>query len=630
MPDKSHLVRTVLRVSVNDAAHFSVFRLCLTTDQNTRRRLDRALLAAGHLERALTRWALANLEALRRTDRWRDACALPTGLLPNGEVVDDKARKLRNAALNSLRREFHLTDYDFTAKILELRRESRWICAHVPSSSALVHATRVWESFAAHLFRGAGLPTVSQPWENRVLEGYVRYQGRGEATLDEVERARAMDRTPPKARAAEWSGISMREAKNGNLYVHLHPSREHSRHLVIHARVLGGDQAARESWYLDDPDAWRQVRIVRRETRHHVVYEAHLLCAKEPYRVPARYASAPCAVVGVDLGVSTLAAVGLGEGDVLTDAILVRPSSTELEKRRVVAAKRRRTLRALERSRRAMNPDAYAPDRHGRAGKGSRKAGTRLKNSRAYRTARRDLRDERRRERETRVMTTNVTASLVVARCGVNIVTEDVVVKAWQKTWGKSLSYFAPSELMAALEREARLAGGSLTKVPCRLGLTQTCHCGAVQKKSLAQRWHRCTSCGAGYATPPVDRDVHSAYLAAFVTSAPSSDVPHEVILDTDRALAAWSGAEAPLVAVSGDPRERRTSQPVSRATSWSRRKASDRAGRAIASDVDPDSLGRAKTFGPHDVGVGKAHAARLRYEASTSEVEDQKVVSSG
>jgi hypothetical protein len=376
----------------------------------------------------------------------------------------------------------------------------------------------------------------------------------------------------------------------------------------------GSDQ--RERWYLDDPGAWRQIKIVRREIRNHFVYEAHLLCAKESYRDPSRYGCAPDGVVGVDLGVSNLAAVGIGPDGTLTDALLVRTTSEELEQRRLVARQRRRTQRALERSRRATNPDAYGPDRYGRPGRGSRLPGIRLTASKAYRDRRRGLRDDRRRERESRVITTNRTAIAVLQRCGTNIITEDVTVKAWQRTWGGSISYFAPSEMISALEREARLAGGSFTKVPCRLGLTQTCHCGAVKKKSLAERWHRCQACGSGFETAPVDRDLHSAYLAAFVTVTSS---PIAATLDTDRALAAWSGAEAPLVAVSGDPQLRRTSRSHSRgASSWSRRKASNRAGGAIASDVDPDSLGRAEDSFLGDVGVRKAHAERLRYEAST------------
>ena len=585
-------------------------------DENTRRRLDVAFVAAGHLEQALTRWALTNLESMRHTTRWRDAGALSTGLSASGEVNDATVRRTRNAALNTLRKEFCLTEYDFTKRILELRRDSRWIGEHVPSSSALVHATQVWKSFAAHLFRGAGRPRVPRLWDKRVLLGYFRYVGRAEPTPEEMREAAVKGRTPPRARSAGWSGLSLRTSEDGGFAIHLHPSRDRARHLVIPVVTQGGSDQ-REGWYLEDPTSWRQVKIVRREIRNHFVYEAHVLCAKEPYRDPSRYGCAPDGVVGVDLGVSSLAAVGIGPDGELTDALLVRASAQELEQRQLVARKRRRTQRALERSRRATNPDAYGPDRRSRAGRGSQRPGIRLATSKAYRATRRALRDERRRERESRVITTNRTASAVLQRCGTNIVTEDVTVKAWQRTWGRSISYFAPSEMISALERETRFAGGSFTKVPCRLGLTQTCHCGAVKKKSLAERWHRCQICGSGFKSAPVDRDLHSAFLAAFVTSTSS---PIASTLDTDRALAAWSRAEAPLVAVSGDPQSRRTSQPHSRgASSWSRRKASHRAGRAIASDVDPDSLGRAEDSFLGDVGVRKAHAERLRDEASTT-----------
>jgi hypothetical protein len=187
---KSHLFRAIRNVATNDPDCFSVLRCRLMLDENTRRRLDVAFVAAGHLERALTEWALTNLESMRHTTRWRDACALPTGLSGSGEVIDTAARRSRNAALNTLRKESFLSEYDFTKRILELRRDSRWIGEHVPSSSALVHATQVWESFAAHLFRGAGRPRVPCPWENRVLHGYVRDEGRAAATNEEVQKAR--------------------------------------------------------------------------------------------------------------------------------------------------------------------------------------------------------------------------------------------------------------------------------------------------------------------------------------------------------------------------------------------------------------------------------------------------------
>jgi len=184
-------------VTTREPDAFSVLRLRLVLDENTRRRLDAAMAAVGHLERGLTQWSLSNLEAMRRTSRWRETCAMPAGLSTTGSVTGQGARKVRNAALIELRREFHLTEYDFKAQILELRRDSKWICDHVPSSSALVHAAQVWESFAAHLFHGAGRPKVPRPWSNRVLQGCVRDAGRGAPTNEETVKAEAAAKLPP-------------------------------------------------------------------------------------------------------------------------------------------------------------------------------------------------------------------------------------------------------------------------------------------------------------------------------------------------------------------------------------------------------------------------------------------------
>jgi hypothetical protein len=299
---------------------------------------------------------------------------------------------------------------------------------------------------------------------------------------------------------------------------------------------------------------------------------------------PRRYDFIPEAVVGVDLGTSTLAALGVaGSG-----ALLVRPSGAEKAHDKERKAHLRRAQRAQERSRRANNPEAYGPDKHGRPGRGSLKRGVRLALSNTYRSRRRTIADEARKRTEAKTNSANRLARRIVSQCGANIITEDVSLRAWQKTWGRSLLRFAPGDFLSRLEREAIIAGGSVTKVPCSLGLTQTCHCGAVAKKALSQRTHRCVSCGSGYGpngTPlaGVDRDVHSAYLAAFVRTVSAGTAPPRTvsagtvpvttaprgathdgdrtikILDVSQAQTAWAGAEALLAATSTNPVPRGT-----------------------------------------------------------------------
>ena len=86
---------------------------------------------------------------------------------------------------------------------------------------------------------------------------------------------------------------------------------------------------------------------------------------------------------------------------------------------------------------------------------------------------------------------------------------------------------------VSMLRRKAASAGGKVIEFsPYTTKLSQTCHCGHVQKKKLSERWHTC-SCGV-----EAQRDVYSAYLALFV---------EDNQLDTHQAEEAWS-VVAPLL----------------------------------------------------------------------------------
>jgi hypothetical protein len=544
-------------------------------------RIDQAMLAVGHLERALVRWGLTNLDLMRRSGAWRRACALPTGLNSKGEIVDKEARATRNTGLDACRKKFSLTEYTFAAKILEFRRESKWICEHVPSSVALSHAKGVYESFAAHLFRHAGRPRWRSPGAVNVLIGGSRDKGRGPATAAEIERAVASGKNPPQARGGAWAGLSVRGTYPDSLSVHLHPSGEVDRHLVLPVRLRHDE---REAHYLGDPDSWIQAKLVRRIVKTKTIYELHLVCEKPVWRPVGCYDNVPAARVGVYLGTSTLAAVGVDETGTITAAMLVRPSEEERAYAKEAAARLRRQHRAQDRSRRANNPGAYGPDKHGRPGRGPLKRGARLTTSANYRRRRSAMADESRRATAGKVGAANHVARKVVTTCGADIITEDVRLRAWQMTWGGSHLRFAPWDFFARVEREAKLAKGSVTMVPCALALTQMCHCGAKEYKPLSERQHRCIVCGCGYSAdgmplPTVDRDIHSAYLAAFVVASPiqttdpaspsttSTSTTRAVhtaagntqILDVTRANVSWAGAEALLVAASGHPIPRGT-----------------------------------------------------------------------
>ncbi|MEM9737896.1 MAG: zinc ribbon domain-containing protein, partial [Bacteroidota bacterium] len=103
----------------------------------------------------------------------------------------------------------------------------------------------------------------------------------------------------------------------------------------------------------------------------------------------------------------------------------------------------------------------------------------------------------------------------------------------FQKLYGKSVGLRAPGMLIERLKRKAENAGGRVEEINTwSTKLSQTCHCGAVKKKSRSQRWHQCT-CGV-----EAQRDLYSAYLACFV---------EKNVFLADQAQKAWSGMDIAL-----------------------------------------------------------------------------------
>jgi hypothetical protein len=97
------------------------------------------------------------------------------------------------------------------------------------------------------------------------------------------------------------------------------------------------------------------------------------------------------------------------------------------------------------------------------------------------------------------------------------------------------------------LKRTVVSTGGTLHEVPTRTTkLSQFCHgCGRFVPKPLSQRWHQCL-CGIG----PVQRDLYSAFLAAFLD-------PADPLPSCAQYVVPWEGAEARLRAAQERAQER-------------------------------------------------------------------------
>lgn len=218
--------------------------------------------------------------------------------------------------------------------------------------------------------------------------------------------------------------------------------------------------------------------------------------------------------VGLDIGPSTIAVVG--ETDASLEEFCPTVEQPWKEARRI--------QRAMDRSRRAMNPENYNED--GTAKGGARKWVV----SSRYRELRAQIAETERRLASERKRSHGELANRVLA-IGDVIKTEKISYRSFQKNFGRSAKVRAPGMFVATLGRKAERAGGRFEEFPTRTTrLSQVCLCGRIEKKPLSQRIHRC-ECGVG----PVHRDLFSGFIARFV---------HGNRLDARQAMVAWPGAE--------------------------------------------------------------------------------------
>lgn len=271
-----------------------------------------------------------------------------------------------------------------------------------------------------------------------------------------------------------------------------------------------------------DRDGWQATalasetkysRVIRRTIRGRDRWYVQLMQEGAPPR-KARH-EIGSEIVGLDIGPSTIAVVGE------TDASLERFCPTVEQPWREA----RKIQRAMDRSRRATNPENY--NENGTVKKGAHKW---VKSSR-YRDLRAQLAETERCLASERKRSQGELANRVLA-IGSVVRTEKISYRSFQKNFGRSVEVRAPGMFLSMLDRRAESAGGRLEQFPTRTTrLSQVCHgCGSIEKKPLSLRVHTC-ECGVG----PVQRDLYSGFLARFVS---------EDRLDASQAAIAWPGAE--------------------------------------------------------------------------------------
>ncbi len=230
------------------------------------------------------------------------------------------------------------------------------------------------------------------------------------------------------------------------------------------------------------------VRVVRRRVKGRDYYDAQLVCDGDPAR---RYTTHE-GVVGLDLGPSTVAVIS-------DDGAFLETFCDGLDRNEVGV---RRIARKLDRQHRAGSPGCF--DARGRHRKGRCPW---VRSGQAKATAGRLVEAHRCKAERRKSLHGNLTNRVLGQ--GTTIHVEKLSKIAWQKMYGRSVSFRAPGMFETLLSRKAANAGGSTVEIdPYGGRLSQRCVCRSVVKKPLSLRVHACP-CGMR-----VQRDVWSAFLA--------------------------------------------------------------------------------------------------------------------
>lgn len=406
--------------------------------------------------------SLRRLALLRQSKAYRAARKMPKS-------------RARTAAFSAARQAHGFREYDLHAYAAQFNH--CWIGDHLDIHVIQKLATRAFGAADRYAFGKAGRP---------------RFKGRNQ--LDSVEGKNDASGIRWRDGRIEWNGLSLLAM------------------IDMEDRVVAHGLAHRVKY----------TRIVRRKLNGKDRFFAQLVLEGEPFRKPEHKIGT--ALVGLDQGPSTLAAVAPEAGFALKETVCA-----ELDTRQ---AEIRRLQRRIDRQRRANNQDNYNPDGTVKRGRRTWKSSPRMRKTAAL------LMEVRRRQAAHRrsIQGRKINKLLEV---GNRFKIEDVSKKAWQRMFGRSVSHRAPGMLVDRLVRKAESAGGWTDSFPTRTTrLSQVCHCGAEVRKRLSDRRHVCPRCGID-----CDRDLYSAFLASCVEGGR---------LDAGRAEKLWPGVDALLRAASG------------------------------------------------------------------------------
>ncbi len=414
--------------------------------------LDRRFAAANSLRNGLLQAGRQALVACRADPVWQAA-----RLLPRATVKD---RRARSAAFQAIRDSHGLTEAALE-KIERQMRQSCWIGDHLTMRLGRVIVKQVMTALEGHMFLGRGRPRFRKREDCRTIaaeqDSPIRLRG-------SVENGLFID----------WSGLRLQIRRRD-----FSASERHSlacRRIACRIkRIPSGFAAPRPQWR----------------------YAVQITVRGAPYVTTPR---ARTGVLGLDMGPALVGAVwrdgpvGSGHtlislaGEVVLDEVALR-----------------RSLRLLDRQRRAANPGCFDEKKRWIKGRKIRHQSQRHRAEMAKRRRKEVRAAEHRRNCHGR----DGNRLLAVAT---EVRIEDHGYRGWATLWGRQLGRGMPGHFVSELSRKLRESGGTLVQISTQKATLSQIDVatGARERKPLGQRFHALGN-GAGF----IQRDLHSALLAA-------------------------------------------------------------------------------------------------------------------
>ncbi len=384
-------------------------------------------------------------EGLKRLDLMRESKLY-------GEAVKCKDKKEKAKLFKSLRAKFGISDNAIQA-VATKNKNACSIGKNVDAATCQKIGTRAFKAIEEHMYGKRGRP---------------RFKGKGRfRSLESKSNASGIRFKDGKV---EWKGLKLtpifdRKDKHG---VEAHALSCRTKYVRLVRKKIKG----KTRWYVQ-------------------LIQEGLPLIKEKNKIESG------AVVGLDIGPSTIAVVG--DDDAFLTAFVPEIQSVDKTIRLI--------QRKMDRSRRANNPDNYNSDKTVKKGKKS------WKRSKKYIKLQNTLAEKQRCLAEIRKTSHGQLINKILS-FGNIVKTEKLSYKAFQKLFGKSVGKRAPGEFMKRIRFKAGNAGGVVEEFSTyTTKLSQVCHqCETYKKKKLSTRVHTC-DCGI----KPVQRDLYSGFLARHV-----------------------------------------------------------------------------------------------------------------